>query len=167
MVMTTGYGELSLLKRFNLKWGERGHCIRLQQRKGSPAVISDLIAGINRNFTYSIEVKKILNRRQFGKYTKTRSLSFTTDFSIATSKIEFQHQLERQVQLSWRMGWIPLLLLQVVSPGRPNIEYLMHSTDLYTRMKRGDKSVSSDEFEALHDDILYDLLFKKGVVIDD
>lgn len=163
--MTTGYGENQLLKRFNEKWGERGHCIRLQQRKGDPVALSDLIAAIDGGPTYSIEVKRITGKRgvnRFQKHYKVRPLNFATDFSISTDvKVEFKHQLERQVRLSRRMGWTPLVFLQIVTPQIRTDEYLLDSLQLYNLMQNQKvPSVISDDFPSMHLGDLYDRLFR-------
>lgn len=149
------------MKRLNNKWGNAGHCIRLSQRKGDPEALSDLILGIDGDETYSIEVKRITNKSTCkSKKSKTRPLSFASDFSVTTSKIEHPHQLIRQTTYTKYMGWIPLVFLQVVTPSVGTDEYLFNSRDLYALMKSGEKSLKSENFPVYHDKKLYDYLFK-------
>jgi hypothetical protein len=159
--MPVGYGENAIKNRFNAKWKTRGYCFRIPQHRSDPATISDLVAGIPGKTTYSIEVKRISNRKTtYGGY-KTKPLEFNHSFSISKKKnIEFPHQLERQVRLSQRMGWVPLLILQVVSPCVQTQEFLFSSVDLLEIMKDGKKSVSSSMFPDLHKAALYDTLFR-------
>jgi hypothetical protein len=162
--MAAGYGENTIKTRFNNKWGNSGYCLRLPQHKGDPEAISDLIAGISGRDTFSIEVKRITRKPRSCKSnrpTKVRALGFTSDFSITTRPIEYPHQLERQVILCGRAGWIPVVLLQVVTPRMSTDEYLFRSADLYDLMKnKGLKSVPSDMFAELHRADLYDFLFR-------
>lgn len=158
-----GYGELSVMKRLNQKWGNKGHCIRLSQRKGDPEALSDLILGIDGDETYSIEVKRITheyNRKSPKIKRVCRPLNFASDFSVTTRDIEYQHQLIRQVAHCNRMGWIPLVFLQVVTPSVGKAEYLFSSKDLCAMKLAGVKSLKSEDFEEFHDKELYDYLFK-------
>lgn len=147
------------MRRLNAKWGNSGNCIRLQQRQGNPEALSDLIFA-TQGTTYSIEVKRITSNIKTKKKdrrfrAKTRPLSFGFDFSKTTRDIEFQHQLERQVKLCERMGWIPLVLLQVVSPSVGTEEYLFDAISLYEMMKAGEKSLNSSDFKTYHQEELH------------
>lgn len=159
--ISTGSGELNIRKRLNQKWGKSGHCIRLSQHKGDPEAISDLILGINGDETYSIEVKRITNAydRVKKRRPKTRALSFSSDFSVTTREIEYPHQLIRQTILCERMGWIPLIFLQVVTPSVKTEEYLFSSRDLCAMKLAGFKSLKSEDFKDFHDQELFDHLF--------
>lgn len=150
------------MKRLNRKWLDNGHCIRLAQRRGDPEALSDLIFGVFKGDTYSIEVKRITNKTVANNtHHKTRPLNFGKDFSIATNKkTEYPHQLVRQVIYCCRMGWIPLVLLQVVTPCVGTKEYLFSSHVLLEIMNSGSKSVTADFFPVYNNQLLYDYLFK-------
>lgn len=160
-MLTTGNGENKLVNDLNKAWGDDGHAFRLQQRFGTPDVVSDVILGLKNGKTYSIEVKWIkVTKKKSGKWGKPKAQNFNCAFSISTRKdCEFPHQLTRQVMLSNRLGWTPYVLFIVNYYKSPRREhYLVPSSKLLTHKENGYCSCSYEQMQEWHDVTTYDYL---------
>ncbi len=150
-----GHGEnisCDRLNNFFIRKKIKAFAYRLKQSKGVKQWTDVLVDSQLNKYYLAIEVKA-----KRGKY----ALNFNGDFT--TDEFTGEHQLDRQIEFSRRTGRAPYVVLFCrMGAGRKQLIYVFESIELQKRMKRGDVSVLSKDFDSLNrKNELWRILHKK------